>query len=518
VAFTLAPRLNAPGRLGDASPAVRALLAGSDEADGLAAELDAQNKQRQQVEKKILDEARALAESCADDPALVLWDEKWHPGVVGIVAGRLAAEFERPAALIALDGEEGRGSVRSVPGCNVVDALEAASAHLARYGGHREAAGLTVDTASLEAFREGFCRAVASQGRTETEVLVAAEADPAELSLNLLRELSQMEPFGNGNPEPLFLLRGAGIAAARSVGSGGRHLQLRLQKGSTALAGIQFGGGEQKLAQGSCVDIVTALAANTWQGRTSLSLHVRGLRTAAGDDGFQVIDCRGIQAKDANLSQLAKEQSLAVWVNTKAALEGIKAGLAGTPAQVTQLGRGAGNAACDALVFYHIPYDRAALEDYLTRLEFHGPKRVYLYYGSEELQLNERIFAASIPQENTLCQLAACLEKHGGPLTTDLAQNSLAVPVTRYLLARAKTVFAELGDGKPAEAAGLAENLHTSETYREDTKTLAAFRACQRFWYEADAVTIARYLEQPARTAFPEGDTDDESGRIKRAN
>jgi single-stranded-DNA-specific exonuclease len=518
VAFTLGPRINAPGRLGDAEPAVRLLLGGDAEADVLSLQLDRLNKERQQVEKEILEEARKQAVACGDDPALVLWDKKWHPGVVGIVAGRLASEFERPAALIALDGREGRGSVRSVPGCNVVDALAAASEHLARYGGHKEAAGLTVEIDCLEAFRQAFCQAVAAQGMMETEIPVVAEADPAELTLELFEELSRLEPFGQGNPEPLFIVRSAGVATARKVGKSANHLQLRLQKDGRMLSGIQFGGGEQTLAQGDMVDIVTALAENTWQGRTSLSLHVRDLRQSVQPEGVQILDWRKVGDKDAKLASLAQKQALAVWVNTKAALDGLQETLAGCNAHITQLGRGADNITCEALAFYHIPYDREALERFLAAVTYMGPKRVYLFFGSEDLQLNERIFAASIPREATLRQLAACMEKTAQPLTAAMARGALAFPVTQYLLGRAQAVFAELSAGESIPWAQVAANLEQSATYQTDKMRLAAFRACQRFWWESDGASLGRYLEEPAEMNLPEGETDYESGRVKRAN
>ncbi|MBT9168876.1 MAG: Single-stranded-DNA-specific exonuclease RecJ [Syntrophomonadaceae bacterium] len=277
VAFRIAPRLNAPGRLGDAFPAVQALLASPAEAEQLALTLDEKNRLRQHVEKDILEKARNQAAAC-DEPALVLWHQDWHPGVIGIVAGRLAAEFGKPAVLIALDGEEGRGSIRSVPGCNLMEALQLCAKQLIRFGGHPEAAGLAVDKANLAQFQADFCRAVESQGVKEGKAMVMAEAEPEDLSLALVKELTRLEPFGQGNPEPLFMLRRLAVLTARKVGAQGAHLQLRLKKESLIFNAIFFGGGDKQISTGETVDAVIVPTANTWQSKTELSLQVRALR------------------------------------------------------------------------------------------------------------------------------------------------------------------------------------------------------------------------------------------------
>ncbi|MBS4008023.1 MAG: single-stranded-DNA-specific exonuclease RecJ [Clostridium sp.] len=284
VAFRIAPRLNAPGRLGDALPALQALLASPAEAEQLALDLDEKNRLRQQVEKDILEEAREQAAAC-NDSALVLWHQDWHPGVIGIVAGRLAAEFGKPTVLIALDGEEGRGSIRSVPGCNLMEALQNCAKQLIRFGGHREAAGLSVDKSNLAQFQADFCRAVESQGVEEGQTLIMAEAEAADLSLELLEELSELEPFGQGNPEPLFLLRGMAVEMARRVGAQGAHLQLRLRKGNLVFKAICFGGGDKQISTGETVDAAVVLTANTWQSQTELSLRVRALRISLPEQG-----------------------------------------------------------------------------------------------------------------------------------------------------------------------------------------------------------------------------------------
>jgi single-stranded-DNA-specific exonuclease len=494
VAFTVAPRLNAPGRLGDAGPAVEALLADATQADGFAADLDDKNRQRKQVEKDILEQARELAATRCGDSALVLWHEDWHPGVVGIVAGRLATEFARPAVLIASGGEEGHGSIRSVPGCNVVEALQECAHQLVRFGGHPEAAGLTVEVTKLESFREAFCLAVAGQGAKEYTIPVVAEAEPADLTLDLVDELTVLEPFGQGNPEPLFLLRDTAVVTSRCVGSRGNHLQLKLQKNSPVISAICFGGGDNDIPRGAIVDAVASPTVNVWQGRTTLSLHVRDIRICSATSGLTVIDCRGLD-KDQQLASLVQNKNVLVWVNTKAAGDYLNTRF-GSRIQITQLGRKVPECDVELLFFYHLPFDRSAVERLMANLDFTGDPTLYLAYGGTELLLNERIYAATIPSETTMQQLAAACEQENGQLTVEAARNALPIPITAHLLAKAHTVFEEAAGGKPTDWTNALSGLEDSQTFQESIEVLAAFRACQTFWWEVPASEIARYLEK----------------------
>lgn len=496
VAFTLAPRMNAAGRLGEAAPAVRLLLSGFPAADELAQELDAQNRLRQQVEKEITAQAKSMAEERSDDPALVLWHEGWNPGVVGIVAGRLASEYERPVALIALEGEEGRGSIRTVPGCNVVDALHACAAQLVRFGGHPEAAGFTVEKERLHVFREAFCRAVTQQEMCVCNRPVAAEARLEELSLDLERELASLAPFGAGNPEPLFLLKDVDVASVRRVGARGKHLRLMLRQCCPQFSAIFFGGADLEVSEGNKADVVTALAANTWQGRVSLSLIVKDLRAREKQPLQAVHDRRNTAGRDAWLAGLSAREKLLIWVNTKAAKDCLEERL-GTRAAITQLGREPLNLQHEfkSLVFYHLPFDRAAVERLLKQVQSGREIGLCLCYGTEDLTLNEKVFAATLPSETTLSQLAACLETEGR-LTPENAGKRLAMPVTSHLIGRAQAVFAEI-KGRLTERSGTESAFAESPTYREGISILESFRAYQRFWWEATPGEIEAYLENP---------------------
>ncbi len=521
VAFVLAPRLNAPGRLGDAAPSAEILMAKNEDAAQLAVVLDECNNKRRQVEKVILEQARVMAKEQEDKPALVLWHEDWHPGVVGIVAGRLAREYNKPAVLIAVDGEEGHGSARCVPGYNLVEGLSQCRDYLLRFGGHPEAAGLSAETRKLESFQNAFCSAIKDMSPEQTELLAVAEAEANELSLDLFEELSRLQPFGQGNPEPIFVARKLDVLTARHVGSRSNHLQIKLSKDSHSLAAIYFGAGDiPPPSRGELLDIAFTLEENSWQNRKTLSLNLCGLATSldVSEAGF-IVDQRGLDTSETFLLRLAANKRLVVWVNTKAALEYLRQRLPADDIVVTQLGRNIAIHECDALAFYHIPYDRGSVEELLNRVRLAKGAKVYLLYGQDALLLNERVFAASIPNENTLRKLAACFENNSGfVLTPDVAGRQLAFPVTNYLLKRASAVFKELGRETSGNSVTLLANLHQSQSYLEDCRNLMEFRKYQSFWWQAAANTLTEYISDPTSFILPEGVCINEPEWAKRAN
>lgn len=506
VAYALAPRLNAPGRLGDADPAVRLLLATTEEAEALAAELDNCNRRRQKIEAEILAAALELAEQQAALPALVLWDESWHPGVVGIVAGRLAEQYQRPVVLLATAGASAQGSARSVPGYNLVDRLSACADLLLSFGGHPEAAGLSLDTSKLELFREAFCRSTARY--LEPAVLqqsVVAEAELTELSLELSRELQRLQPFGEGNPEPLFLLAGMDIAAANFVGNGGKHLVLSVREGTRQARAICFGAAGRKglPAGGDVADLVVRLREDRWQGQSCLALHVIDMQRVhgTGDSGmrtrsYQVVDRRNRPEKERFFRQLAVGEKLVVWVNTQAAQKHLQATVLPGRASVIRRGETFTERVCDAAVFYHLPYDRGAVESFLAGLRFRSTPRVYLLYGPEDLELNEKIFASSQPCADMLYQLASVppgeRERHFQRLNG-------------RLLERALLVLEEIGASGIAPG-DFARLLCQSETFTSGWQAVNRFRHYQHLWWQGDLRELAVYLEELEKFPLSEGE------------
>ncbi|HET8998017.1 MAG TPA: DHHA1 domain-containing protein, partial [bacterium] len=244
VSWQLAPRLNAPGRLGDPSPALRLLTTDDAEcARALAQDLDRANRERQEILERTLAEAITQAEAEGPASAVVVADDGWHPGVVGLVAGRLAERYCRPAVAIGLAEGAGRGSARSVPGFNLVEALKTCQSHLLGFGGHAMAAGLSIAREAVQEFRRAFNALAAAQGVDQAGAFrlpVDAEVRLVDLTVPLVREVGRLGPFGAGNPEPVFAVKGVRTHQRRVIGDG-RHLRLDVSDGAAILEAIGFG-------------------------------------------------------------------------------------------------------------------------------------------------------------------------------------------------------------------------------------------------------------------------------------
>jgi single-stranded-DNA-specific exonuclease len=280
LAFALGPRLNAAGRIGDAGDGLRLLLADDDaEAYALALALERQNTERQALDQRTLEEALTDLDAAFDparDAGVVLARGTWHPGVIGIVASRVVEQIARPTFLVAFDGDLGKGSGRSVPGCDLHLALSRCAGELVKWGGHRMAAGVTVRRGHLDAFRAAFNRACAEQ-------VVAAELAPSQridalvpieaLTRDLERALQALEPTGLGNPGAVFGLSGLTLEGApRRIGD--RHVRLTVHDGTGSLRVVGFGVREEveRALQDSSGPFRAAirLERDDWQGRDEL--------------------------------------------------------------------------------------------------------------------------------------------------------------------------------------------------------------------------------------------------------
>ena len=291
VGFLLAPRLNACGRMGHARLAVELLTdATHDRAVEIAEYLEQQNRARQTLERKILDEAMMqcaeLGYDRDDCRAIVLGKEDWHAGLIGIVASRLVDRFNRPAVMVALTNGTGQGSGRSIAGFHLARALEACTEHLEAHGGHEMAAGLRLRTENLEAFRRSFCAHAAQAIAPELLVQQLHLDCLAELHLvteALVTDMKRLGPFGHGNRKPLLCCRGLTLAAVpRRVGKTGDHLQLFVRQGNSAMKCIAFNRGElfDRLQPGVTLDLAVEPQINEFNGRISVELDVKDLQFA----------------------------------------------------------------------------------------------------------------------------------------------------------------------------------------------------------------------------------------------
>jgi single-stranded-DNA-specific exonuclease len=293
IGFTIGPRLNAAGRLGQAPLAIELLTTESPQRAMQLAEFVHQlNDQRQSLERAVLKSAQKQLGADADRrglPAIVLADREWHPGVIGIVAGRMAEKHNCPVVLIALDSlgvKAGVGSGRSVPGFNLHAALAACDEHLVSHGGHQAAAGLTINEKNVDAFRIDFCayaeRAIAEEDRI-AELFVDAETPFAALTHQTVRQIESLAPFGHGNRRPMLCTSGVKLAdPPRRMGSGGQHLSLNFEQHGVRIRAVAFGCGdwEQQLnAVEGPLSVAFQPVINDFRGRQTVEMHLADWRS-----------------------------------------------------------------------------------------------------------------------------------------------------------------------------------------------------------------------------------------------
>ena len=283
--FRLGPRLNAAGRLDHAMMCVRLLTTESEqEAMKIAEELEQLNRQRQQIEADITNEATASLKDDELSAAIVLGSRDWHLGVVGIVAARLVDRFHRPSIVIAMGAEGlGKGSARTVEGFDLYHALTECRDLLEAYGGHPSAAGLTIKESRLEQFRRRFSDVAAQwsgAARTVPTLHVDAEVNLTDVNFGLIQELESLHPFGAGNPEPTLAVRGLDVVDARIVGE--KHLKLRVRQGRSYIfdsIGFRMGTLEDLgLMAGRPVDLAFSPERNHWNGYDRVQLRIKALR------------------------------------------------------------------------------------------------------------------------------------------------------------------------------------------------------------------------------------------------
>jgi single-stranded-DNA-specific exonuclease len=286
--FRLAPRINAAGRLYRADAGVELMLTDDpDRAAAIAAELDKANAERRWAEQKVVEGAErartALTDSQKDVPALILSGEGWHPGVVGIAASRMVQRYFRPTILLSVDGTSAKGSARSIPGFDLVAALDATAEHLNRYGGHRAAAGLELDADRVDAFREAFIAHAASEidpadlvRRERLDALVGVGREG--IGMDLARQLESLGPFGMGNPGPRLLVPSGRLREVRPLGEEGKHSRFQLESGAGRAAGVAFGmNGEITRREDQPLDLSVELEVDRWNGAEQPRVVVREL-------------------------------------------------------------------------------------------------------------------------------------------------------------------------------------------------------------------------------------------------
>ncbi len=286
ISFILAPRINAAGRMGNPSNGVKLFIANDPLiALDLAKELEKENQTRQEIENMVLQDALAQIQSnpgLLEENALVLTGEKWHLGVIGIVASKLVEIYNKPTILIGMDGEEGRGSGRSIPGFNLFNAIDACGRYLIRFGGHEFAAGITIARQNIPLFKKVFLEI--TKARLSKEDLapflkVESLVDSNHLTLEMAQELGKLAPCGPANPTPILGCRSLNLIEHKNVGENGRHIKIKVAKSNKVFEGIGFNLGfiQQELAGTREVDLAFSLEENTWNGASQVQLNLKDI-------------------------------------------------------------------------------------------------------------------------------------------------------------------------------------------------------------------------------------------------
>jgi len=278
--FTIGPRINAAGRMGLANEAAELLLCSDEaQAERLAQQLNLYNEERQRMEHEILDQAVAWLEANPGrqrDRVLVFAGEGWHEGVIGIVASRLMERYGKPCLMITLEGEKAKGSGRSLPGFHLFEALHSSAHLMQKYGGHELAAGFSLPASEVERLREEMNAHAACREMPFPVQQIDAKLDPARLTPELADELALLEPFGQGNPQPVFALQRMALLAATPI-SENRHLRLTLEGAGARVTVMAFRTAPEDFdfVPGDLLDLAVTLEANEYMGQRGVTLILR---------------------------------------------------------------------------------------------------------------------------------------------------------------------------------------------------------------------------------------------------
>lgn len=297
VGYGLAPRLNACGRIGDVRLGLRLLVTEDDaEAMEIAQMLDTENRNRQNIERQIYEEAVAIVEQqgTRQQDGLIVVGEDWHPGVIGIVASRLVERYYTPTIVLTKTNGIYKGSGRSIEGFHLQQALSQCSDILENYGGHSQAAGLGIAPENLQEFRKRFAQIVANSTTEDSFVptlKIDAEIQICDINTEIYKEISKINPTGTMNPTPVFVCRGQKPIEARIVGGQGDHLRLRIRGPQNDIFGIGFKKAElQPMVQDSSIDIAFSMDKNTFNGRTNLQMLIKDMKPYRRPDQMTLLD------------------------------------------------------------------------------------------------------------------------------------------------------------------------------------------------------------------------------------
>ncbi|MGE5371768.1 MAG: single-stranded-DNA-specific exonuclease RecJ [Solirubrobacterales bacterium] len=289
IGYIIAPRINAAGRMGEAEAAVRLLLAADDEtARDYAARLETFNRRRQEVEAEVFAMASREAQACVarDDAFILAAGDEWHHGVLGIVASKIVDAYRRPTILISWDGERGRGSGRSMPGFDLYRALQDAQQLLEKFGGHQQAAGVTVQRSHFEALRAALNQAASGTWEPVTVLEADLEVRPEEITADLVREIERMQPFGSGNAAPVLIMRRVHVQEPVLVGKNNEHFKFRVRENDCRFEAIGFRLADfyDRPYNVRVYDLAFEPQINVFRGQEQLQLKIIDIKPSAQSD------------------------------------------------------------------------------------------------------------------------------------------------------------------------------------------------------------------------------------------
>lgn len=411
IGFMLAPRLNAAGRLEHAQSAVELLVTKDiHKAESIAQELNRENAERQEISRSIMEEAEALlAKEEHIDTAIVLASEGWHQGVVGIVASRLVDKYNLPTILISISDGMAKGSCRSIPALNLYDAIAAESDILTQFGGHHQAAGLTLPADKVEEFKQRF-KAYVREHLEADDFLPRQNVncllgDHGQITVRDLEELSLLEPFGCGNPNPVFAFKQALIHNQRTIGRDRQHLQMTVDKGDYSYKCLMWNKADlmPMLCDNMVADVAFMPRVNEWNNETSVQLHAVALRQK-----FTMCDLRQSNENKDRLVRgfVRTADKVALFVNDNNAYKGYY------DAEHMEILNYGERTSAKIVVLYDMP--KQPVKKVLKQLRKHGAKFIVLLYNSYDRYNLEKQLLLQYPQREQMAAayktVMKCLE------------------------------------------------------------------------------------------------------------
>ncbi|MFW6306455.1 MAG: single-stranded-DNA-specific exonuclease RecJ [Bacillota bacterium] len=540
IAYTLAPHLNAAGRVSDASECVK-LLTTEDmgEAEQIAKKLCSINKDRQELEQIIFDEASEMVENMVnldEDNAIILASKKWHHGIIGIVASRLVERYYKPTILIAIEGNIGKGSCRSIKGLNIYEALTSNSKYLSNYGGHEMAAGLTINLDKFSIFKESMIKYINDNLIREDfipRLKIDSVLNSGQINMELYKELTLLEPHGIGNRRPRFLLNNVTFEKIYAVGKNKDHLKFTLNNGQD---GIGFGFGEYKdVLANNKVDIAFTLNLNQWNNKVNLQLCLEDFNIRNNNLYYPVYyktpkysfaDKRGCFNKCEYIDDLLKrDKKIAVFINHKKYYEKYLNSISNKDSVYyaddldsidifNNAEKGVvfftGSSkyislSIDDLIFMSAPFSLQNMNQILKDISFN---MIHLLFTEKDMEVNNHIINKMIPDDNYLRELYICLMKYFNEVNNlndlkEVLSNYSNIHCNKGIIKRSLNIFKELGiiNYNKDNSITLLElkspklDLSKSISYNYNVNAIKKYNHLSNIIYEDDLSILIKYIE-----------------------